>query len=52
MGRTKKMKMDERKRMLPMVAKGRVNPPTSYRAPPMTGPTISPVCVDHFFSDN
>ena len=36
------MKMEERKRRLPITAKGRVKPPTSYKAPPMTGPTISP----------
>lgn len=34
--------MDDRKRMLPITAKGRVKPPTSYSAPPTTGPTISP----------
>ena len=28
--------------MEPITAKGSVNPPTSYSAPPTTGPTISP----------
>ena len=37
------MNNEDRKRMLPITANGKTNPPISYRAPPTTGPTISPV---------
>lgn len=36
------MNTEERARMEPITAKGSVKPPISYRAPPTTGPTISP----------